>query len=166
MHTFRAKENIRHAIPKNSKNNTPETSPQKELPLDSFKPNTPNMFRHKESSTGAAEGQSKKNNTGLPDHLKTGIENLSGISMDAVRVHYNSYKPAKLQALAYTKGTDIYVASGQEKHLPHEAWHVVQQQQGRVRPTTQINGVHINDNASLEHEADVMGNKAAHNSIN
>ena len=32
----------------------------------------------------------KKNETGMPDHLKESIENLSGYSMDDVRVHYNS----------------------------------------------------------------------------
>ncbi|MDJ0662336.1 MAG: DUF4157 domain-containing protein [Crocosphaera sp.] len=78
------------------------------------------------------------NQTGLPDHLKAGVENLSGYSLDDVKVHYNSPKPAQLQALAYTQGTDIHVASGQEKHLPHEAWHVVQQKQGRVKPTMQM----------------------------
>lgn len=30
------------------------------------------------------------NNTGLPDNLRSGIENPSGISMDRVKVHYNS----------------------------------------------------------------------------
>ncbi|QIR41267.1 DUF4157 domain-containing protein [Tolypothrix sp. PCC 7910] len=100
------------------------------------------------------------NNTRLPNHLKTGIENLSGISMEDVKVHYNSAKPAQVQALAYTQGTDIHVAPGQEKHLPHEAWHVVQQKQGRVKPTLQAKGVAINDDAGLEREADVMGNKA------
>ena len=35
----------------------------------------------------------KKNETGMPDHLKAGIEDLSGFSMDDVRVHYNSDKP-------------------------------------------------------------------------
>ena len=33
--------------------------------------------------------QRKENNTGLPDNLKSGIENLSGISMDDVKVHRN-----------------------------------------------------------------------------
>lgn len=74
------------------------------------------------------------NNTGLPDQLKSGIESLSGISMDDVKVHYNSSKPAAVNAHAYAQGTDIYVAPGQEHHLPHEAWHVVQQKQGRVQP--------------------------------
>lgn len=101
------------------------------------------------------------NQTGMPDSLKTGIESLSGMSMDDVRVHYNSSKPQQLQALAYTQGTDIHVAPGQERHLPHEAWHVVQQAQGRVKSTTQMKGgVPINDNQGLEHEADVMGAQA------
>ena len=102
----------------------------------------------------------RTNNTGMPDNLKAGIESLSGFSMDDVRVHYNSSKPATVQALAYTQGTDIHVAPGQEKCLPHEAWHVAQQMAGRVSPTTNINGMPVNDNAGLEHEADVMGEKA------
>lgn len=108
--------------------------------------------------------QKKVNKTGLPDNLKSGIENLSGYSMDDVRVHYNSDKPAQLQAHAYAQGTDIHIASGQEKYLPHEAWHVVQQKQGRVKPTMQMKGnLNINDDAGLEKEADVMGEKAINN---
>jgi len=113
--------------------------------------------------------QAKKNNTGLPDNLKSGIENLSGMAMDDVKVHRNSDKPAQLNAHAYAQGTDIHLASGQEKHLPHEAWHVVQQKQGRVKPTMQMKGnpltelragVNVNDDTGLEKEADVMGAKA------
>jgi hypothetical protein len=101
----------------------------------------------------------RANNTGLPDQLKSGIESLSGLSMDHVRVHYNSAQPAQLNALAYAQGSDIYLAPGQERHLPHEAWHVVQQAQGRVMPTLQAKGVAINDDQGLEREADVMGSK-------
>ncbi|MEM6597440.1 MAG: DUF4157 domain-containing protein, partial [Cyanobacteria bacterium P01_C01_bin.69] len=106
--------------------------------------------------------QQKENNTGLPNNLKSGIENLSGYSLDDVKVHYNSDKPKQLQAHAYAQGTDIHVAAGQEKHLPHEAWHVVQQKQGRVKPTKKLNGnVNVNDDQGLETEADTMGAKAA-----
>jgi len=104
----------------------------------------------------------KPNNTGLPDNLKSGIETLSGLSMDNVRVHYNSSKPAQINALAYAQRTDIHLASGQEQHLPHEAWHVVQQAQGRVRPTSQMNtDLSINGDTVLEREADLMGGRAA-----
>lgn len=105
------------------------------------------------------------NNTGLPDNLKSGIENLSGYSMNDVRVHYNSDKPAQLNAHAYAQGSAIHLAPGQEKHLPHEAWHVVQQKQGRVQATKLLKGkVSVNDDAGLEREADVMGEKALHTS--
>jgi len=106
--------------------------------------------------------QKKENNTGLPDNLKSGVENLSGHSMDDVKVHYNSSAPAQLNAHAYAQGTDIHVAPGQEKHLPHEAWHVAQQKQGRVRPTIQMKGkVNVNDDRGLEKEADEMGSRAS-----
>ena len=104
--------------------------------------------------------QRRANTTGMPDQLKAGIEGLSGLSMDNVQVHYNSSKPASLQAHAYTQGSDIHVAPGQERHLAHEAWHVVQQSQGRVQPTMQMQGTAINDDAGLESEADVMGARA------
>ena len=69
-------------------------------------------------------------------------------------------RPAAVQAHAYTQGTEIHIAPGQERHLPHEAWHVAQQMAGRVQPTTEIGGMPVNDNAALEHEADVMGARA------
>ena len=74
------------------------------------------------------QGKFEPNRTGLPHNLKTD-----------------------------TQETDIHVAPGQEKCLPHEAWHVVQQKQGRVQPTVQLQGVNVNDDAGPEKEADVMG---------
>ncbi|MZI92906.1 DUF4157 domain-containing protein [Vibrio sp. CAIM 722] len=104
--------------------------------------------------------QRQANKTGLPDNLKSGMENISGMSLDHVRVHYNSAKPAAVQAYAYAQGSDIHLGSGQEKHLPHELGHVVQQAQGRVAPTTSVGGMAVNDNPALEHEADTLGAKA------
>ncbi|MCE7996387.1 MAG: DUF4157 domain-containing protein [Roseivirga sp.] len=122
---------------------------------------TPVQRAHASEEEETIQKAEKTNNTGLPDNLKAGIENLSGYSMDDVKVHYNSAKPAQLEAHAYAQGTDIHLASGQEKHLPHEAWHVVQQKQGRVKPTIQLKDkVNINDDTGLENEADVMGAKA------
>ncbi|WP_313562964.1 eCIS core domain-containing protein [Ruminiclostridium cellobioparum] len=109
---------------------------------------------------GKTEQTKRENETGLPDDLKNGIEILSGLSMENVRVNYNSDKPAQLGASAYTQGPEIYVAPGQDKRLPHEAWHVVQQSQGRVKPAMQISGVQINNDEALELEAENMGDKA------
>jgi hypothetical protein len=119
--------------------------------------NNPLQLQAEETATS----QPRQNNTGLPDNLKAGVEALSGYSMDDVKVHYNSDKPTQLQALAYAQGTDIHIAPGQEKHLPHEAWHVVQQKQGRVQPTMQMKqGIAVNDDSGLEKEADIMGDRA------
>lgn len=96
----------------------------------------------------------KRNNTGIPDNMKKRFETFSKISFDDVRVHYNSEKPARLNALAYTQGTQVYIAPGQDKHLPHELGHVVQQKQGRVKPTGRINGLPVNEDRTLEREAD------------
>jgi len=110
---------------------------------------------------GDSSANSKPNSTGMPDTLKTGLESYSGIDLSDVKVHYNSSRPAQLQALAYAQGKEIHLGPGQEKHLPHEGWHVVQQRQGRVKPTSQMKGgVYINDNDGLEREADAMGAKA------
>lgn len=128
-----------------------------------FSDQRPEAFAEKALSTSilnSATVQAKKNNTGLPDNLKSGVEALSGHSMDDVKVHYNSSKPSQLNAHAYAQGTQIHLAPGQNQHLPHEAWHVAQQKQGRVQPTTQVNGSAVNDDVGLETEADVMGTKA------
>lgn len=103
----------------------------------------------------------KKTKNKLPADLVSGLENLSGIPMDNVHVHYNSPQPQQLAAQAFAQGSEIYLAPGQEKHLPHEAWHVVQQKQGRVHPVIQKKGeVTMNNDQALEKEADAKGEKA------
>ena len=110
--------------------------------------------------------QKKANNTGLPENVKNNTESISGVSLEDVKVNYNSNRPAQLNAHAYAEGSEIHVAPGQEKYIGHEAWHVVQQKQGRVKPTTEVDGVPINDNNSLEREADKMGQKTSRGNIN
>lgn len=106
-------------------------------------------------------GQDQENRTGLPDSLKAGLERLSGYSLSDIRVHYDSPKPDALQALAYTRGTEIHVGPGQEQHLAHEAWHVVQQKQGRVKPTGSLDGIPLNEDPQLESEADTTARQIA-----
>ncbi|MGN4220467.1 eCIS core domain-containing protein, partial [Burkholderia gladioli] len=112
-------------------------------------------------TTEPASRNAPANRTGLPDRLKAGIESLSGYSLDKVKVSYNSSRPAQLMAHAYARGHEIHIAPGKQAHLPHEAWHLVQQAQGRVATTSQAAGLPVNDDAALEREADVMGRQAA-----
>lgn len=103
-----------------------------------------------------AEGPevSRPNLTGIPTQMKLDFERRSGLPFDDVRVHYNSDKPAQLRALAYTQGTQVYIGPGQERHLPHELGHVIQQKSQTLTPDTVQNGVPINRSQTLERLAD------------
>lgn len=92
---------------------------------------SPRMLAQRQRFDGVlGEASPVPNRTGLPDTLKSGVESLSGMSLDHVKVHYNSSQPAQLNALAYA-------ATMQMK-----------------------SGVPVNDGAGPEREADVMGARA------
>lgn len=101
----------------------------------------------------------KKNTTGIPDNIKHGIENLSGILLDDVKVYYNSDKPKLLGVPAYTEGTNIYIGPGNEEYLPHEVWHVIQQKQRAIKANEMLKGKKINRTKKLEDDAEKMGKK-------
>ena len=111
--------------------------------------------------------QKKENQTGLSDHVKDRVESSFNTDFSDVRVHADSGKATQVGALAYTQGSDIHFAPGQfspesgsgRQLIGHELTHVVQQRQGRVRPTTEVNGMPVNDSTSLEREADIQGRK-------
>lgn len=108
-----------------------------------------------------AKSQAKRqeqNLTGIPTQMKRDLEVRSGLSLDDVRVHYHSDKPAKLGALAYTQGTQVHIAPGQEGYLRHELGHVVQQKLGLVRPNARYpGGPALNTEEALEQQADAIG---------
>ncbi|MEO1450495.1 MAG: DUF4157 domain-containing protein [Bacteroidota bacterium] len=110
-----------------------------------------------------------ENLTGMPDNVKSGMEQSMGSDFSSVRIHANSSKAPEVNALAYTQGNDIHFAPGQFKPdtssgqelLGHELAHVKQQSEGRVQATTEVNGMPVNDDNGLESEADRMGAIAA-----
>lgn len=104
----------------------------------------------------------KPNHTGIPDQIKRRFEDTSGFSFDDVQIHYHSDRPSKLQALAYTQGNQVYIGPGQERHLPHELGHVIQQKKGMVKANLSINGLPVNDDPALERDADAMPKKASY----
>ncbi|NKB82117.1 MAG: hypothetical protein GKS05_09570 [Nitrospirales bacterium] len=91
---------------------------------------------------------------------------LQGGEEEDLQMKQASSAPIQLNALAYAQGIDIHVASRQERHLPHEAWHVVQQVKGRVQPTINVNGAAVNDHEALESEATTMGEKSVQHVAN
>jgi hypothetical protein len=140
--------------------NSPAMLAQRRQLQNSFGDAAQLMGPQDEELQAKAETAPAPNRTGMPDSLKSGIESLSGIDMSDVRVHTASPQPAQLNALAFAQGNDIHLGPGQERHLAHEAWHVVQQRQGRVQATQDVAGTAVNDDPWLEREADQMGSKA------
>ena len=112
------------------------------------------------AGTQAPAKQEGKGSGKLPGDLSNGFAKTAGHDLSDVNVHYNSAKPAQLGALAFAQGNEIHLGPGQETHLPHEAAHIVQQREGRVRANTEVGGQAVNDEKGLEHEADTLGAKA------
>lgn len=102
----------------------------------------------------------------LPGALLAKMEKAFGADFSAVRVHEGP-QPARIGALAFTTGTDIYFAQGRyqpdtvrgQQLLGHELAHVIQQRQGRVRPMGDAALAVVQDRA-LEAEADRLGLRA------
>lgn len=105
---------------------------------------------------GEQPKQQGPNLTGIPTQMKMDLERRSGLSFDDVRVHYNSDKPIRIGALAYTQGTQVYMGPGQERHLGHELGHVVQQKSFCIPPTSWINGQPVNESPALECQAGIL----------
>lgn len=105
----------------------------------------------------------------VPDGVMGKMEQTLGDDFSEVKIHQNSQDALQMKALAFTQGNDVHFAPGQfnpgtqqgQELLGHELTHVSQQKAGKVAPTTEINGKAVNDDRSLEAEADAMGAKAA-----
>lgn len=105
---------------------------------------------------------------GMPEPVRAKMEQTFGTDFSDVMVHTGNHAE-QVGALAYAQGNDIHFAPGQynpetskgQELLGHELAHIVQQKQGRVKPTTEVNGMAVNDDPSLEREADQWGIKAA-----
>lgn len=103
----------------------------------------------------------------LPPAILAKMEAALGADFSAVRIHVGP-QAARIGAIAFTTGTDIYFAPGRyqpdtlqgQQLLGHELTHVVQQRQGRVKAPTGAAVAVVQDRA-LEAEADRMGMRAA-----
>jgi hypothetical protein len=103
----------------------------------------------------------------LPEQVRWVLEQLSGYDLSDVRVYRDSLWPARVSARAFALGSDVHLSPGAEDALEHEAWHVVQQKQGRVRAIrtvslddSRLSMVGLNAEEPLEREAEAMGRMA------
>ena len=87
-----------------------------------------------------------RNQGHLPDEL---ARRLRQADLDQARAHIQPAGPAAVAAPAFSQGDPIHFANpGSEQHLPHEAWHVVQQRQGRNPPSPVGRHGHTSANAT------------------
>ena len=140
-------------------------------PSDGARPTLQMLFGGLGAAAGERRDEALPSDGGgqpMPRDVRAKMESGFGADFSQVRIHEGSRAPA-LGARAYAQGTDIHFAPGAyqpqspqgQELLGHELTHVVQQSQGRVQATTQAKGVDVNDDSSLEREADEMGARAA-----
>lgn len=98
--------------------------------------------------------EEKPHNTGLPDNLKTVIEDLSGYNTGEAKGHSNSDRPARSPTLAYTHATHMQTVPGQEKYLSHKLGQVIQQMKGPVSSPVSLTDIPVKDDSRFEKEAD------------
>ena len=102
----------------------------------------------------------------LPSAILAKMESAFRQDFSAVRVHEGP-QAARIGALAFTIGTDIYFAQGRfepntvqgQQMIGHELAHVVQQRQGRV--PIPASGFAVVQTPALEIEANRLGQQAA-----
>ena len=117
---------------------------------------------------------SGKRNKSLPSKLQSNMESSLGHDFSNVGIQTNSHKAVQMNARAFTQNEQIHFAPGEfnpsstsgQNLIGHEFTHIAQQRAGVVKPTKRMQkGVMVNDDRSLESEADTFGRKAARGEV-
>lgn len=106
--------------------------------------------------------------TALPENLKSKFEKSMGADFSNVKIYPQSEKPVAAGALAFAQGNEIHFAAGKfdpnskegQKLIAHELTHTIQQGATEVKETGKVGGIAVNEDKSLEAEADKMAEKA------
>lgn len=181
-HQEQVKEQEHQLIQQKSTPNTNSGLSKESVPLqfksNSFAPplqrkentnfNIAQLFANKNGSENTSI-QMKSTKGNLPEAVQTKMESSMGADFSGVNIQTNSKSAQDVGALAYTQGSDVHFAPGQFKPdtkggqelIGHELAHVIQQKAGRVKANKSVGNMPVNDNTSLEKEADVAGAKAA-----
>lgn len=105
-----------------------------------------------------ANGISARENAAVA-HLSGGKVNLHAMGASVQRVASTDARLRAVGARSFAQGTQALVSSDADRG--HEIWHLAQQAMGQVSADTTIGGQPVNTQASLEHEADRMGEAIA-----
>ena len=150
-----------------------KTSPDKQQDAKTTHSSSQPFFDKKGNFLSASNYHSntiqRKEKNDIPEDVFFKMENSFGQDFSNVSFYKNSKSADRLNAKAFTQGENIHFAPGYfspstssgQKLIGHELAHVSQQRMGKVKPTTQLKGKHLNDDSALEREADIQGEKAA-----
>ncbi|MFF2530695.1 DUF4157 domain-containing protein [Brevibacillus sp. NPDC058079] len=116
-----------------------------------------------------SENLSAGSGRSLPDSVQAKMEKAFHTDFSDVQIHPESSVASQIGAVAFAQGNNIHFAPGTyqpetqsgQQLLGHELTHVVQQRQGRVKANVPDASLPINDDPSLEAEADRYGSFAA-----
>jgi hypothetical protein len=143
-----------------------------ELPTELSASHTAHGFKEEAQPRAdhIVSGATAANSTGMPGPVRMQAQHELAADLSDVQVKPESARARELKALAFTQGNEIHVAPGHwapdtvngQKLLGHELAHVLQQRAGRVRATVAFGGAKVNDDPTLEREADAGGARAAH----
>jgi LysM repeat protein len=111
----------------------------------------------------------QESSTKLPDNVQAKMENSFGEDFSDVNIHDNSTKAEDLGAKAFAQGKDVHFAPGEfqpnskqgQELIGHELTHVVQQKEGKVQGGDVHGKDMVNQDVSLEKEADDAGKLAS-----
>ena len=109
-----------------------------------------------------------KRNVALPEDFQAKMESSFGEDFSNVKINKDSKEADELNALAFTQGNSIHFKKGEfdttsskgQELIAHELSHVVQQRNKIIDTTYRENNYNINDNLSLEKDADADAKKA------
>lgn len=115
------------------------------------------------------EKEKQESSSKMPEEVQAKMENSFGQDFSDVNIHDNSAKAEDMGAKAFAQGKDVHFAPGEfqpntkqgQELIGHELTHVVQQKEGKVQGGD-VNGKDmVNQDPSLEKEADDAGKLAS-----
>lgn len=108
----------------------------------------------------------KKDDTvnGITPEENAAVNQLTGgqvnLHASGAKVEETSSSDSRLKSVgARSMAVGGEALIGDKQDRGHEIWHLAQQEMGMVKPTTSVNNQPVNDDPSLEKDADVMGAK-------
>lgn len=132
------------------------TTGENELLGESDSENIPSFLSTVQRKSETINGITAEENSAV-NQLTGGQVDLHSSGSKVENTSPNDSRLKDVGARSMAVGGDALI--GDQRDRGHEIWHLAQQHMGMVKPTTTVNNQPVNDDPSLEKEADDMGAK-------